>query len=345
MQELLGRLTRLDPEALETLKVISYFDTLTTARVGMDALARGAAALTGAVIGVQTSRRSTWASPEGTSAGAPDPGDGPRLQCELRDGVVWLTRPGPWHASDQMVLERLALAVELVLQRAADPRASALDIVVDRTRPHLERVSAAGRLGLAANTAARVVAVPHDQAQHVSGAPSTVAVTTYGLARIWLERTGHDSAAHRLPGPARVGLGVPVLSDALPDSLDTAVMALRLTTPDGPVVDAADLGLLLLAVRAMGAAGVGHPDVRALVGLDERERLAVRALAETASVRAAARVAGVHHSSLQARHEALTRKLGYDPASPLGRTRFSVAMLVLQLAESGIDRGDGGGRV
>ena len=40
MQDLLGRLTALDPDASETLKVVSYFDTLIARAVGVESMLR-----------------------------------------------------------------------------------------------------------------------------------------------------------------------------------------------------------------------------------------------------------------------------------------------------------------
>lgn len=48
-------------------------------------------------------------------------------------------------------------------------------------------------------------------------------------------------------------------------------------------------------------------------------------------MRAAATALGMHHSTLQARHDALTTELGYDPRSLAGRARFQLARLLLRL--------------
>jgi len=50
------------------------------------------------------------------------------------------------------------------------------------------------------------------------------------------------------------------------------------------------------------------------------------------SVRAAASALGVHHSSLQSRHEALTKQLGYNPRSASGRARYEAARMLSRLA-------------
>ncbi|MEV7721696.1 PucR family transcriptional regulator, partial [Streptomyces sp. NPDC088184] len=71
MHELVGRITALDPEASETLKVISYFDTLITGGVGLDGLLRGAAALSGTVAGAERRGRTSRRDPEGRRQGRP----------------------------------------------------------------------------------------------------------------------------------------------------------------------------------------------------------------------------------------------------------------------------------
>ena len=77
MQELVGRLTALDPEASETLKVVSYFDTLVAGAVGLDSLLRGAAVLSGAVAGYAPPssspvRRDVRIAPTGETLEKPD---------------------------------------------------------------------------------------------------------------------------------------------------------------------------------------------------------------------------------------------------------------------------------
>ena len=52
MQELVGRLTALDPQATESLKVIAYFDALVDGHANPEVLLRGAAVLSGCAAGV-----------------------------------------------------------------------------------------------------------------------------------------------------------------------------------------------------------------------------------------------------------------------------------------------------
>jgi hypothetical protein len=135
-----------------------------------------------------------------------------------------------------------------------------------------------------------------------------------------------------ISGPA--GVGVTLRADQLPESFRTAVLALRLLPAADAVVDAADFGIMLGAVSALEPVAAQQPDVLALARLDARTRAVLDELAASDSVRAAATALGMHHSTLQARHDALTNVLGYDPRSLDGRARFRLARLLLRLVES-----------
>jgi hypothetical protein len=50
MKELVGKLSALDPEAGDALKVVTYFDTLMDGHVSIETLVRGAATLAGAPV-------------------------------------------------------------------------------------------------------------------------------------------------------------------------------------------------------------------------------------------------------------------------------------------------------
>ncbi len=68
-----------------------------------------------------------------------------------------------------------------------------------------------------------------------------------------------------------------------------------------------------------------HEDVRALAGLDARSAGVLRTLVEADSIRSAAAALGMHHSTVQARHEALTQTLGYDPRTNVAQMRYIAA--------------------
>ncbi|MBS1907780.1 MAG: helix-turn-helix domain-containing protein, partial [Actinobacteria bacterium] len=110
----------------------------------------------------------------------------------------------------------------------------------------------------------------------------------------------------------------------------TAVVALRLadTAVDG-IARADDLGVL--------AETLADQPIRPRLDADETavSRLAqlpwalttLDALVRSTSVRDAARIAGVHHSTMAARVETITSELGYSPLDGWGRARAAVALL------------------
>ncbi|MFI8523830.1 hypothetical protein ACIGB8_05270 [Promicromonospora sukumoe] len=368
MQELVGRLTALDPEASETLKVVAYFDVLVGGGVGLQALLRGAALLSGTVAGAVVAGRTHRAGPDGARREAPaDGGADPHEGWPSRPvdgGCVWIEREGRPHANDDMVVERLALAVDLVRARHDGEPASSLGVVLDATREVAERRTALARLRLDPAREYRVAALPASRgeagarpagprsAPGAPGTPSTVVATPYGLVRaVVLGRAGSEAEVF---GPAGIGVARP--GDQLPESFRTALLALRLRPRrdsgrgdqglgnntglgnaghDDAVFDAADLGVTLAAVSALEPVAAQQPDVAALARLDARTRAVLDELAAAESVRAAATVLGMHHSTLQVRHDHLTTELGYDPRSLSGRARFQLARLLLRLVEDG----------
>mgnify|MGYP003461461511 CR=1 FL=1 len=106
------------------------------------------------------------------------------------------------------------------------------------------------------------------------------------------------------------------------------LLALALADHRRPVVAAEDLGAMIVLARTFDASGPRHPDVDALLGLTERSRAMLAELVAAESVRAAATALGMHHSSLQSRHESWTHQLSYDPRSPRGRARYEAARLL-----------------
>lgn len=318
MQELVGRLTALDPEASETLKVVSYFDALVQGGVGVEGMLRGAAALAGTVAGAELRGRVRRRDATGGIPAEDD--EAPREPVRaFSGGRVWLERRDAPHANDDMVVERLALAVELTTARQHQD--DALEIAIDAARAPAERVSALARLNVDASTPVRVSALPAERS--VADARSTLVATRFGIVRAVL-----DDGTGTRGGP--IGRGTVVRAERLPESWEAALVALRLTDAAHAVVDATELGALVLLARASDAE---HPpeDVLALSRLDARAREVLSAIVESDSLRSAATALGMHHSTIQARQESLMRDLGYDPRSAIGHARYITADLLLRL--------------
>lgn len=331
MQELLGRLTALDPQASETLKVVSYFDALVAAGVGTEGLVRSAAALTGVPVGFHAGERTLRVEPDGRRADA-DPGSRrPWPSREAGDGaLVWIERSGAAHANDAMVLERLAIALAITSARRTPDAAGSVEVAVSPHASDEERGMALSRLRLDAAPCVRAIARPPDTPSP-AGDPSAIVVTARGLARAEI----CSAEPVDLVG-GRAGIGIPVPPDRLAESWASALVALRLATDDEPVVDADALGPLLLLAEAADARGAVHPDAAALAALDPRALDLLDALARTGSVRSAAGLLGMHHSSAQEKLSTLGAALGYDPRTSAGRTRFALARALLQLSQPGL---------
>lgn len=326
MQELVGRLTALDPQASETLRIVSYFDVLVGGGVGAEAVVRGAAVLSGVVAGVQTPRGTLRVSAEGDRlASAPDEVDPAWPVRAEGASTVWIERIGAPHANDAMVLERFALAMSVVEARSHPAGDDALSIVIDSGRSAQDRAAAGIRLGVGPRERVRICATA--PATTPPGGPSTLVATPHGVLRATLVRTSD-------PADAPAGLGTWGSAGDLPRSWADARAVLRLATGPHDLMDAEDFGIVLAAARHTAQAAPPHPDVVRLVRLDDRTRRILHALVEAESVRAAALSLGMHHSTLQARHAALTRELGYDPRSALGRARYGIADPARRLLET-----------
>ncbi|GAA1059064.1 helix-turn-helix domain-containing protein [Agromyces bracchium] len=332
MQELVGRLTALDPEAIETLKVISYFDTLLAGSVGVETLIRGAAVLSGAVAGHAVGDRLLRIAPDGERLPPSESADAASAWPSRPTGdgaFVWLERTGPAHANDAMVLERLALAVSVTTARRAPAGTGAVELAVSAAASADERGTAAARLRLDGRTV-RAVALP-PSAEPIPPGPTALIATARGLARAVLDADGVD-----VPEGVRAGIGTAGPPERLPESWTAALIALRLTSPLRPVVDARDLGGLLLVAEAADRSAEPHPDAIALERLDDRARAVLAAFEATGSLRAVAARLGMHHSTVQAKLDGLAVALGYDPREPEGRTRLALAETLAALARPGL---------
>ncbi|WP_223623633.1 LysR family transcriptional regulator [Microbacterium sp. EST19A] len=331
MQDLLGRLTALDPDASETLKVVTYFDALVERSVGVESMLRGAAVLSGATVGQRDGRQIMRVRADGVRIDPLDPRDGWMLRHSGPDAVAWIEREGEAHTNDAMILERLALALGIIRARRSAGPESAVELAISSYAGVDERAGALSRLRLTPGLFRVVASLPDPapRAQH----PSAVVATRHGLTRATI--LPQDFAVQDAWDDAtelRRGVGTTGTEGQLPESWSAALIAVRLTTPAEPVLAAADLGALLLVAETADA-GALHPDAAALAGLDGRSLELLDAVIDEQSVRAAAVRLGRHHSSVQDRLAALTETLGYDPRTSRGHARFVLARMLLRLAD------------
>ncbi|WP_109004973.1 helix-turn-helix domain-containing protein [Streptomyces rishiriensis] len=329
MKELAGRLTALDPDAGAAVRVIAYFDRLAESRAGVEALVRGAAVLSGVParlvdpdrlvrvrVEADGTRRDTELPPDPAwPSAALTPDGAPALWLERADA-----RPS---VVDAVILERAAGAARLVLDRTRgratldDP--ALVETLLDATAAEPARLHAARRLGLDTAASFRAVAVP--------GGPPRVLPA---------------DVRHAVPaGRAGVGPAAPVTG--LPRSWAAARTALRFTAegtaqdPGPRVVHADELGGLALLADLVVPGAEPPPDVRAVesAAADAPWLLAtLHAVTATASLRAAAAEANVHHSTLQDRLAHAEHLLGWPMRTPQGRLRLHLALTMRRLTRS-----------
>src|SRR6266542_1195045 len=160
MHELLGRIAALDPTATLGLRVIACFDELIIGNVNTRALLSAAASLAGCNTGFQQDRpaRVVRVTPAGELC--PSGGEPTGQVLHPDDGLtVWLEREGPKRANDDIIIERLALAVRLRCGQGhheVDNRRD-LAVLLDGSVPVDERQLAAARVGLIPTATYRVV--------------------------------------------------------------------------------------------------------------------------------------------------------------------------------------------
>jgi PucR C-terminal helix-turn-helix domain len=341
MEALVERLSHLDSQVEGAIRVVMFYDTLMRRRVDLPALARASAGLAECVAGIQLhgTGRTIRRSPDGRPAPAPpSPASttAPITLDEEEIGTAWLERPGPPGPLDQLLLDRLAIAAAAVLERYGPARTTMADpalveLVISADRDEAARARALRLLGFPADLPVRVAAVrsqlPLDQvagqlcpARPVKAAP---------LAEVGvILATTLDPA--RFPAGVRAGVGA---ADRPDRSWRQARTALRFTTARQPVVHHDDLGALALLAEIPQDAARDNPDVAAIAGLaaNPQDLETLDAYCATGSLRRAADLLHLHHTSVARRLDQLGATLGVDLTQPTGLTRARLALTTWQL--------------
>lgn len=337
MQELLGRISRLDPSASLGLRVIACFDELVVGNVNTRALLAAAASLAGCVAGFGQvdPARTVRIAPDGH----PETGPVPQRRCDLTalasEGLtVWLERQGAHEPNDQIILERLALAVRVRhgKGRRDDDNRRHFGQLVDEALSIEQRSTAAAAMGLMPEAPYQVVAAPLFAVwlSRPSG-PEDVVPTQFGPIHALVVPAGTGGIE-----ASPCGVGVATAAADLHHSFRTALVALRLCEPPtvGQVHADSYGGLVSLLADSTGLAP--QPDVELLVKISAHPwgQVTLDAIVRSGSVRQAARDAGVHHSTMQQRVDTVIAALGFDPFDGFGRTRLGAAYLMSRLRNS-----------
>jgi hypothetical protein len=343
MEALAERLSQLDSHVRGAIRVVAFYDTLMRRRVDLPALARASAGLAECVAGIRLhgTGRAIRFSPDGRPASAPPPAASTTVPVTLDEeeiGEVWLERPGPPGSLDDVLLERLAIAAAAVAERYGPARTTMADpalveLVVSPGSDDAARARALRLLGFAAGLPVRVAAVrsavPLDRVAVLLCPSRPVKAAPLADVGVVLATTLDPT---RLPADVRVGIGA---ADRPDRSWQEARSALRFTTPRRPVVRHDSLGALALLAQVPPEAARDNADVAAIALIagspEELETLDV--YCATGSLRRAAELLHLHHSSVARRLEQIGRTLGFELTEPSGLIRAGLALTAWRLLD------------
>ncbi|MEU6742768.1 helix-turn-helix domain-containing protein [Streptosporangium sandarakinum] len=328
MLEITARVSALAPEAANALKVIAYFDQLVQGGAGINAIVRGAAVLSGRnaeFIDRINDIRLSFA-PDGATA-ATEVFPTPSTHVASRDGSLRIglaAGDGDAAELDALILERALLAASTTLGRPLDARPrdreAWIRVLIDENADADSRTNALRSLGLSESSALRIVAT--DEGPLLAENP--------------------DDALRQV-GTARAGIGPVMPAGRASESWKHARVALLLTaegTPEDPgerFVNADDAGSLIEIVEALVTTKTVPADVVAIERAHEHVGWTyetIYAISRAGSLRAAASLVHVHHSTLQERLTRLEPLLGWSLTSVQGRTRALLALSIRRAVRS-----------
>ncbi|MFG2007322.1 PucR family transcriptional regulator [Spirillospora sp. NPDC048911] len=338
MEALAVRLSGLDAHAEGAIRVVAFYDTLMRRRVDLPALARASAGLAECVAGIRLygTGRTIRFSPTGTEAPSTAPSassTAPIILDEEEIGTVWLERSGPSVPLDEVLLERLAIAAAAVVERYGPARTTmadpALVELVISNGDEAARARALRLLGFAADVPVRVAAVrpglPLDQVGALVCPAGLVKAALLDGVGVLLATAINPA---RFPADVRAGIGA---AESPGRSWRQARTALRFTTERQPIVRYDDLGALALLAEIPQDAARGNADVAAIARLAPDDLETLDAYCATGSVRQAAGLLHLHHSSVARRLEQIGKTLGVDLTEPGGLIRTRLALTTWRL--------------
>lgn len=252
---------------------------------------------------------------------------------------MWLERPGPPSPLDEVLLDRLAIAAAAVAERYGPTRTTMADpalveLVVSADGDEAGRARALRLLGFAADVPVRVVAVrsriPLDRLGTLVCPARPVKAAHLADVGVLLAAAVDPSL---FPAGVRAGIG----SARSPErAWREARTALRFTGPREPVVRYEDLGALALLAEIPQDASRGNADVAAVARIagNPEDMETLDAFCATGSLRRAAELLHLHHSSVARRVEQIAKALGIELTRPTGLLRARIALTAWRLLDA-----------
>ncbi|MFD4240341.1 helix-turn-helix domain-containing protein [Streptomyces sp. NPDC058525] len=344
MEALAVRLSGMDAHAEGAIRVIAFYDTLMRRRVDLPALARASAGLAECVAGLRLHGTGAVvrASPDGRPPSTVPAPASSTARVTLDDeeiGTVWLERTGPPNPLDEVLLDRLAIAAATAVERYGPARTTMADpalveLAISDDSDEAARARALRLLGFTADLPVQVVAVrshlPLDRIGALLCPARPVKAASLADVGVILAATVDPA---RIPAGVRAGIGG---ADGPGRSWQQARTALRFTTARQPVVRYADLGALALLARIPPETVRDNADVAAVARLagSPEDLETLDAYCATGSLRRAADLLHLHHSSVARRLDQIARSLGIELTEPAGLVRASLALTAWRLLDS-----------
>jgi hypothetical protein len=341
MEALAKRLSNLDSQAEGAIRVVMFYDTLMRRRVDLPALARASAGLAECVVGIRLTGtgRTIRVSPDGKEVSSPPQTPSMTEPIILDDeeiGAVWVERSSGAGPLDEALLDRLAIAAAAVVERYGPARTTMADpalveLAISCDTDEAARARALRLLGFAADLPVRVVAVrsqlPLDQVGGLVCAARPVKAAPVGDVGVILA-TAVDPT--RFPTGVQAGIGA---SDSPERSWKHARIALRFTTARQPVIHHDELGALALLAQVPHDVARDNADVAAIARMaaNSEDLATLDAYCAAGSVRRAAEILHLHHSSVARRIDQIGKALGIDFTDPAGPVRARLALTAWRL--------------
>jgi hypothetical protein len=353
MEGLLLRLSALDADAENAVRVIRFFDDLVARPVDLDTLVRSTARLAGCKVGVSAPKRgltlqADWSGEVETGAVVPTP----TAVRELDDGVrVWLARAGSPIPLDDILLERFAIAAAILLNHPRVPLPelgdpALVELALSDSAGHAERSRALHLLGMAPTTPIRVLAAECEEIKDLvaalGGRANGVRHAALGRLEALLIVDPTLDVEHHAVEQARIGVSDALPAIEAPGAWRHARTALRFTASpvSGHVAWFERLGPMALLAHQLSVTDIDQlADVAALDRLAAEPSGAdtialLTALCVSDSVRKAANAVHRHHSSVAARLRRAQSVLGFPLDTPPGRFRLYLALVLRHLGRS-----------
>ncbi|MGW3687883.1 PucR family transcriptional regulator [Streptomyces sp. NPDC005125] len=357
MKGLLLRLSTLDANAENAVRVISFFDQLISSRANLRTLAQQTAKLTECAAGVTdptlgVSLRADPASGQITAVDAPPTAS---LSRPLEHGGrVWLERAGIPFPLDDLVLERFAIAAAPLLDHSRAPMpelgdTALVEFVLSDIVGEAERARAVRLLHLEPSTQLRVLAVAAEPARvktllaALRDLAPGVHAASLGPVHAILTSQVPPVLPEAAPRDIQIGVGPELPAIQAVESWKQARTALRftaLTAPYPAVFHADELGALAALATRMRTEDIAQvADVAALDRLASEPHgidtlAALTAFCGTGSARKAAAEVYRHHSTIAVRLAHAESRLGFSFATPAGRLRLELAIILRHLRDT-----------